>query len=302
MKFPRLASISPAVLALLAGVAWSPASHACSSEPVLSGVCIMANPKANDFGNAYQFADGRTLQITQAQALYSLIGVTYGGDRRTNFNLPDLRGRIIVGAGAANFNLGGTGGATGVMLTTAQLPLHNHALLPSSSPIQTNIGTLSLSTTLSGLSATTSLAGVSATATMNGVPFSAPGSSLTLNASSGPAPTSSPAAHTLGTTTLSIYSPGSPSVAMASGSIGGSVSGTIPALPAVTVPVTFSGNASTIIGGTAATTLSGVPSFILGGSTQPSAQPALAMPTLPPYLALNHFIAVGPGAIYPSYQ
>ncbi len=45
------------------------------------------------------FCDGRLLPIVQYQALYALLGTTYGGDGRTNFALPDLRGRIPVGAG-----------------------------------------------------------------------------------------------------------------------------------------------------------------------------------------------------------
>ncbi|KCZ83864.1 phage tail protein [Hyphomonas jannaschiana] len=60
-------------------------------------------------------ADGRLLPINQNQALFSLFGTQYGGDRRTNFALPDLRGRTIIGAGQGpglpNYTIGQTGTA-----------------------------------------------------------------------------------------------------------------------------------------------------------------------------------------------
>ena len=43
--------------------------------------------------------DGRTLQINEYEVLYTLLGTTYGGDGRNNFNLPDLRGRLAIGMG-----------------------------------------------------------------------------------------------------------------------------------------------------------------------------------------------------------
>ncbi|WP_433944204.1 phage tail protein [Paenibacillus sp. SN-8-1] len=74
--------------------------------------------------------DGRTLNIMQYQALYSLIGVTYGGNATTTFNLPDLRGRVPVGMGqqpgGTNYVIGTFGGTETTALTTNQLPAHNH--------------------------------------------------------------------------------------------------------------------------------------------------------------------------------
>lgn len=74
--------------------------------------------------------NGQQLAINQYQALYSLIGTTYGGNGTTTFNLPDLRGRVPVGMGqqpgGTNFVIGTTGGAENSTLTAMQLPAHNH--------------------------------------------------------------------------------------------------------------------------------------------------------------------------------
>jgi len=72
-------------------------------------------------------ADGRLLPINQNTALFSLLGTTYGGDGRTNFALPDLRGRGVIGIGP-NFLLGDPLGTEDTLLTVAQLPSHNHTL------------------------------------------------------------------------------------------------------------------------------------------------------------------------------
>ena len=77
---------------------------------------------------------GQVLPINQYQALFSLLGTTYGGDGRTTFALPDLRGRLPVGVGAlsgnslSNYTLGQTGGQEQVTLTTSQLPAHAHPI------------------------------------------------------------------------------------------------------------------------------------------------------------------------------
>lgn len=74
------------------------------------------------------FCWGQSLPIQQYAALYSLLGNTYGGDGHTTFNLPDLRGRVPVGAGmsptlGSNHQVGERWGAESVTLTPAQLPL-----------------------------------------------------------------------------------------------------------------------------------------------------------------------------------
>jgi microcystin-dependent protein len=80
----------------------------------------------------WAFCDGQLLPINQNQALFSLLGTTYGGDGRTTFALPDLRGRspVHVGGGAgpglSPIALGEVGGVEVVTLNTGQIPAHNH--------------------------------------------------------------------------------------------------------------------------------------------------------------------------------
>lgn len=75
--------------------------------------------------------DGQLLPIAQYTALFSILGTTYGGDGRTTFGLPDLRGRIALhygsGPGLPNYPLGAKGGSPTVTLTTTNLPAHNHS-------------------------------------------------------------------------------------------------------------------------------------------------------------------------------
>lgn len=73
------------------------------------------------------FCSGELLRIDQNETLFSLIGTSYGGDGKTTFALPDLRGRIPVHQGN-NFTLGQNGGSEAVALTTNQLPAHSHPL------------------------------------------------------------------------------------------------------------------------------------------------------------------------------
>src|SRR5690625_4414253 len=76
--------------------------------------------------------NGQLLPISQHTALYSLLGTQYGGDGRTTFGLPDLRGRVPLGQGQgpglASYAVGETGGAETTTLTTEQLPAHTHAV------------------------------------------------------------------------------------------------------------------------------------------------------------------------------
>jgi microcystin-dependent protein len=83
--------------------------------------------------------EGQILSIAQNQALYSLLGTTYGGDGRSTFALPDLRGRIAVNAGQlnnANYTLGTSFGSEKTQLTVDQLPQHVHS---QQSPITVNV-------------------------------------------------------------------------------------------------------------------------------------------------------------------
>ena len=87
----------------------------------------------------FEFCNGQLLSIAEYDALYALLGTTYGGDGQTTFGLPDLRGRLPVGSngqgpGLSNYPLGQQGGAENVTVTTAQLPVHTHSLPASSAP------------------------------------------------------------------------------------------------------------------------------------------------------------------------
>ncbi|WP_298331544.1 tail fiber protein [Asticcacaulis sp.] len=76
----------------------------------------------------WHLCDGSVLPISNNQALYSLLGVNYGGDGRTTFGLPDLRGRVpvCIGAQAPFQKQGDKGGEEAVTLTMANMPLHDH--------------------------------------------------------------------------------------------------------------------------------------------------------------------------------
>src|SRR3954468_8113747 len=99
------------------------------SEPFLSEIRLMS------FGFAPQgwaLCDGQLLPINQQQALFSLLGTTYGGDGRVNFGLPDLRGRVPIHVGQGH-TLGERGGEQAHTLSIAELPMHTHVLQASSS-------------------------------------------------------------------------------------------------------------------------------------------------------------------------
>ncbi len=75
---------------------------------------------------------GQTLPINQYQALFALLGTTFGGDGQRTFNLPDLRGRLALGfgqgSGLSSYNLGAAGGQEIHALTANEVPAHSHAL------------------------------------------------------------------------------------------------------------------------------------------------------------------------------
>lgn len=100
------------------------------SDPFIGEIRLFAgnfNPRN------WAFCNGQLMPISQNAALFSLLGTTYGGDGRTTFALPDLRGRVPIhagqGAGLSNYPLGNRGGAEQVTLTPEQLPSHRHALM-----------------------------------------------------------------------------------------------------------------------------------------------------------------------------
>lgn len=81
---------------------------------------------------SWAFCDGQLLPINQNEALFSILGTTYGGDGRTTFALPDLRSRVAIhagqGPGLSNYPQGAKGGSETNTITTAQMPSHNHTV------------------------------------------------------------------------------------------------------------------------------------------------------------------------------
>lgn len=82
---------------------------------------------------SWAFCNGQLLPISQNSALFSLLGTTFGGDGRTSFGLPDMRGRVPVhpgrGPGLTVRQWGEKGGVERVTLTTNQMPSHSHNLM-----------------------------------------------------------------------------------------------------------------------------------------------------------------------------
>ena len=103
------------------------------SEPFLAEIRIVGFnfPPRN-----WAFCDGQILPINQNQSLFSLLGTTYGGDGRTSFGLPELRGRTPIHRGGGH-NLGERSGEEGVALSTDQIPSHDHPMLASGNPAST---------------------------------------------------------------------------------------------------------------------------------------------------------------------
>lgn len=99
------------------------------SEPYIGEIRMFAG---NFAPRGWAFCDGQLLAVSQNDALFSLFGTIYGGDGRTTFGLPDLRGRVPIhagsGPGLSPRRLGSRGGAESVTITDAQLPAHTHQL------------------------------------------------------------------------------------------------------------------------------------------------------------------------------
>jgi microcystin-dependent protein len=98
------------------------------AEPFLSEIRIMS------FGfppKGWATCDGQLLPINQNQALFSLLGTTYGGDGRVNFGLPNLQGRAPIHMGSSH-TLGERGGEQGHTLSISEIPTHVHSAMAAS--------------------------------------------------------------------------------------------------------------------------------------------------------------------------
>src|SRR5689334_22775851 len=94
------------------------------AEPFLAEIRAMSfvfPPKG------WGLCDGQLLPINQNQALFSLLGTTFGGDGRVNFGLPDLRGRVPIHVGSGH-TLGERGGEQAHTLSISEIPTHAHTL------------------------------------------------------------------------------------------------------------------------------------------------------------------------------
>jgi microcystin-dependent protein len=258
-----------------AACSWSPASYACTPEPYISAVCVMAMAR-NDLRN-YAPAAGQIMSIAQNSALFALLGTTYGGNGQTTFGLPDLRGRVIVGAGTGTdgitYVVGQAAGSANVTLTTAQMPQHVHPVPPIS---------------LTGATATLDLSTVTgATANLSAATFNADISKLVMRANSGAGGATTPGGAALANVNgpaARTYLASAPNVDMLAGTVGGSI--TVSA--SGTAPVTLPGSASATLGGTLPASTTGVT-----GSSQPFSN-------MQPYLAMNYFIALQ--GVFPSFN
>ena len=111
------------------------------SEPFVGEIRIFA---ANFAPRGWAFCEGQLLAVSQNDALFSLLGTIYGGDGRTTFGLPDLRGRVPVhrgpGPGLSDRRLGSRGGVEHVTLLPGQMPAHSHGFRASMNPVEATAG------------------------------------------------------------------------------------------------------------------------------------------------------------------
>ena len=97
-------------------------------EPFIAEIIMFAG---NFAPRGWALCDGQLLSISSNSALFSILGTTYGGDGRTTFGLPDLRGRVPMhpgnGPGLTSRRLGDKSGMENVTLNTNQIPSHTHS-------------------------------------------------------------------------------------------------------------------------------------------------------------------------------
>lgn len=125
------------------------------SDPFLGEIRMFAGNYAPRY---WAFCNGQMLAISDYNALFSLLGTFYGGDGRTSFGLPDMRGRLPVcfgqGPGLSAYAMGQKSGVETVTLTTEQIPSHSHTLAASgaAAAVPSPTGALPADTTASSIS------------------------------------------------------------------------------------------------------------------------------------------------------
>lgn len=258
-------------LALAALGAAPLAASACNDEPYIGTVCTYTFDWCP---RNYLPADGRQLSTSDYATLFSLIGNRFGGNGSTNFNLPDLRGRAVVGTGTSDYGvtttIGQKGGSAGATLNAANLPAHTH---PAAGVLAAGSVTGQVSLPVSGTVSGQTVAGSVTVNALNG--SNPPGTGVAV-------PTST--ANTVGKVgpgSVSFYAQGSTPVA-------------VPSSHNLTV------SGGTVSGATASGTvrLPATPAAVIvtvGPNT--NAQPA-AVPTISPNLGQTACIAVQ--GLYPT--
>ncbi|MEM9840475.1 MAG: tail fiber protein [Pseudomonadota bacterium] len=126
MRTTKIAALAASACAMAAGLGGQAFAQ---PEPFIGQIMYVGF----DFcPRGWANADGQLLPISQNQALFALLGTQYGGDGRTTFALPDLRGRVPLhagqGPGLPDYRQGQRGGATEVTLNSNQMPGHTHTL------------------------------------------------------------------------------------------------------------------------------------------------------------------------------
>lgn len=149
--------ISATTLALI-WIGGTQSVYACAQTPFLGQLCTVA---FNFCPTGWTLANGQLLPINQNQALFALLGTQFGGNGTTNFALPNLQGRVPVGAGTGagqTVVIGEQFGAPTTTLTTSQLPSHTHSFNVNTT-IQTNMSASTASGAAIGPSATNNYLG-----------------------------------------------------------------------------------------------------------------------------------------------
>jgi microcystin-dependent protein len=141
LKKTKRAFITLASAAVIAAtIGWS--TPASASEPFIAEIKMFGG---NFAPRGYALCNGQLLPVSQNSALFAILGTTYGGDGRTTFGLPDLRGRFAMhagnGPGLAPRSLGARGGEENVTLSAGQIPSHTHNAVATTATTVTIKGT-----------------------------------------------------------------------------------------------------------------------------------------------------------------